>query len=337
MTPFEKLKQKNEFDGELQQGTRHFNISTGRDDHIKRVEEKQASIVDPDTGFIYEKLSTSRVCPVCESSVGKEIFCKNGFRHNRCQSCNMVYVNPVLNEERLHSFYQNEESYTRVLLNENQLEMDIKKFNYGMDIIEEYMPAKGKLLDVGCGPGISLKVAKERGWDVQGIEFNTWCIKNIRNMNIPVVDQPLKEVGFPENYFECVTLWTVLEHVMEPGELLADIFKVLSPGGILLLLVPNLDSLANRILHEKSTTFSGDSHVNLFNAQSISRLLKKSGFIVKECETILTRIGTINNYLNYEDPQFGEGTPVLEYLTPEYIHDNLLGYLLMVLAQVPKS
>ena len=249
----------------------------------------------------------------------------------------MVYVNPVLNEEKLHSFYKNEESYTRVLMNEHQLDMDAKKFNYGMDIIERYLPQKGRLLDIGCGPGTFLQIAKVRGWDVQGIEFNTWCIENTRKMNICVHDKPLKNSGFPEKFFKCVTLWTVLEHIMNPSELLSDIFKILSPGGILLILVPNLDSLANRILHEKSTTFSGDSHVNLFNAKSITRLLQDSGFAVKEYETLLTRLGTINNYLNYEDPQFGEGESVLEFLTPEFIHDNLLGYLLLVVAEVPKN
>jgi len=131
-------------------------------------------------------------------------------------------------------------------------------------------------------------------------------------------------------------VWTVLEHVLDPEDLLKDIHQVLVPGGVLLILVPNIDSLANRILHERSTTFSGETHINLFNASTLARLLKKVEFELIECETVLTQLGTINNYLNYEDPQFGEGGPVLDFLTPEYIHEQMLGYLLLTLARAHK-
>jgi len=248
----------------------------------------------------------------------------------------MVYVNPVLSEERLHSFYQDEDSYRQVLLNELNLSMARKKFQYGLDLIKEYIPQKGNLLDVGCGPGVFLEEARERGWHVCGVEFNSWCVQHLREMSIEVIDVPIEQAKLPDDFYQCVTLWTVLEHIVDPENLLKDIHRILAPGGVILILVPNIDSLANRILHERSTTFAGEAHVNLFNAATLARLFAKVEFELIECETVLTQLGAINNYLNYEDPQFGEGGPVLDFLTPEYIHERMLGYALLALARVHK-
>ena len=336
MTPAERLRRKNEFDGNLVVGVRQFNLATGRDTHLKRLAEQQTRFVDHATGLLREELSLRRSCPVCGASEGKLLFIKDGFRHLRCNTCGMVYVNPVLNEELLHSFYQDEDSYTQVLLNETNLAMDRKKFQYGLDIIEEYIPQKGNLLDVGCGPGIFLEEARERGWQVCGIEFNSWCVQHLREMGIEVTDVPIEQAALPHDFYQCVTLWAVLEHIVDPENLLKDVHRALAPGGILLITVPNIDSLANRILHERSATFAGDSHVNLFNTLTLRRLLETVEFEMVEAETILALLSTINNYLNYEDPQFGEGGPVLDFLTPEYIHERMLGYTLLALARVHK-
>ena len=339
MTPAERLRRKNEFDGNLVVGVRQFNLATGRGDCLKhRIQQSErAQLVDPSTGLLREELSIWRSCPVCGADEGKLLFIKEGFRHLKCSACGMVYVNPVLREERLHSFYQDEDSYRQVLLNELNLSMDRKKFQYGLDLIEERMPPKGNLLDVGCGPGVFLEEARERGWHVHGVEFNSWCVQRLREMSIEVIDVPIQQATLPHDFYQCVTLWTVLEHVVDPENLLKDVHRVLAPGGVLLILVPNIDSLANRILHEESTTFSGEAHVNLFDVSTLTRLLEKVEFELIECETILTQLGTINNYLNYENPQFGEGGPVLDFLTAEYIHERMLGYLLLALAKAHKE
>jgi len=337
MKPEERLRRKNEFDGNLVMGVSRFNLATGRDTHLKRLAEEQARFIDSTTGLLREELSIWRSCPVCRADEGKLLFIKEGFRHQKCNTCGMVYVNPVLNEERLHSFYRDEDSYRQVKLNEFQLSMDRKKFQYGLDLIEEYTPQKGSLLDVGCGPGVFLQVARERGWQVHGVEFNSWCVQHLREMNIEVIDVPIEQATLPHDFYQSVTLWAVLEHIVDPENLLKDVHRALAPDGMLLITVPNIDSMANRILHERSTTFAGEAHVNLFSASTLARLLKKVEFELIECETLLTLLGTINNYLNYEDPQFGEGSPVLDFLTPEYIHQRMLGYFLLALARAPKE
>jgi len=334
MTPDERLRRKNEFDGNLMLGVGRFNRQTGRDKHLAGVNAgRREQFVDPATGLLRSDLSRPRACPLCTANRPRLLFVKDGFEHNRCPECDMTYVAPVLREERLHSHYLGEESYTRVLMNEVQMEMDRRKFQYGLDLIESFVPGKGWLVDIGCGPGVFLEVARDRGWRVEGLEFNAWCVERVQRLGIPVVDSPLEQADLPPGAFQCITLWTVLEHIVEPQPFLQSIRRLVAPDGVLLVLVPNFDSLAIRVLHEKAVTFSGDSHVNHFTAATLTRLLESSGFAVADCETLLTEIGTINNYLSFEDPYFGDAQPVLDFLTPAYLHDRRLGYLLQVIAR----
>lgn len=331
-----RLRRKNEFDANLAIGARQFNLATGRDRHLRQRAQRQDRFTDPATGLLREELGVSRVCPVCEGREHKPFLTKAGFRYVKCSSCGMVYVNPVLKKESAHLFYENEDSYTQVLLNDLQLSLDRKKFQYGLDLLEEYLPRKGKMLDVGCGPGVFLEEAKKRDWLVQGVEFNKRCVQRLKEMKIETASLPLEEANFSADTFQCVSLWTVLEHIVEPRPFLRIIHNILAPGGLILIFVPNIDSLALRILQEKSACFAGESHVNFFSAATLSRLLKETGFEVVECESALTELGAVNNYLNFEDPYFGEAKQALDFLTPDYIHERMLGYCLLSLARVGK-
>ena len=114
MTPDERLSRKNEFDGNLVFGVGQFNRQTGRDKHLAGVNAgRREQFVDPATGVLRTDLTRPRDCPVCGADHSRELFVKEGFPHRRCLECGMVYVAPVLREERLHSHYLGEESYTR--------------------------------------------------------------------------------------------------------------------------------------------------------------------------------------------------------------------------------
>lgn len=336
MTPEERLKRKNEFDGNLVMGGRQFNQITGRDAHLEKIKSQKAQLVNPITGLLHEELTLPRSCPICNSDKENLIFIKEGFRHVRCSHCGMFYISPVLRKDRLQSFYLEESSWTKILLNETQQSLDRKRFQYGLDLIEEYLPRKGKLIDVGCGPGVFLIESSSRGWQVQGIEFNQRFIQQLSILNIDVIDVPFDQAKLMVDSCQCVTLWDILEHIVDPKEFLRKCHQILTSNGIILIQVPNIDSLVSRILHEKSVTFSGDTHVNFFNVATLTMLLKQTGFVVKECETIWTEIDTINNYLNFEDPYFGNGKKSIDCLTPEYIHERMLGSRLLALAEARK-
>ena len=331
-TETERLEAKNAFDGSLVFGTRSFNQRTGRDRHLDHRQWIRDFFLEEETGRLRPELTQSRSCPSCGGTEHRVLFVKNGFPHVQCETCEIVYVTPILREEALSEFYEEESSWTEVLFSAEQVDLDQKKFQYGLDLIQGYGPL-GELLDVGCGPGFFLEAARERGWQVAGMEMNERCVERLQELNIPVHTEPLEEAVLPEAVFDCVTMWEVLEHLREPGTALAQIRRLLRPGGVLLICVPNFGSLVNRILHEKAGTFAGYSHINFFEAATLKQMQEEAGFEVLEKETIITELGTINNYLSFEHPYLGEGETVMPHLTPDYIHAHLLGSRLLSVAR----
>lgn len=333
LTSAERLAEKNAFDASLVYGTKAFNTATGRDQHLKRREAIRERFIEPATGLLRRDISQTRPgCPVCSASDRTALFVKEGFPHHRCV-CGMVYVDPIVRQEVLDEYYTAESSYTQVLRSELQIHLDRLKYRYGLDRIESYVPSPRVLLDIGCGPGFFLEEAQARGWEVAGVEFNELSVARLRELGFPVITDPFPIASVPVAAYDAVTAWDVLEHIPNPAAFVRGVRKALKPGGVMLVCVPNIDSLVNRILHEKSGTFAGYAHINFFNARTLSALMESCGFRVCEYETIVTELDTIHNYLGYDDPYFGDSPAVLDCLSPAYLHDHLLGSQLLLVAR----
>lgn len=334
MTEDEKLKLKNSFDGSMVFGTKKFNKETGRNDHTKIANEQATQFfIDPEKGALKTHMALYRDCPVCSSKDASEIFIKNGFRHVKCD-CGFIFVNPTARDEYRDEFFKDEyEAWTGVLLTDDQESIDYKKFLYGLTFIESQTPKKGKVVDVGAGSGLFLRAARERGWDVSGVEFNTKAVEHIRSLGIDVNDKPLEEGIYADDSIDLVTAWEVLEHINDPNTFVKQIKIILKPDGMLFICVPNINALVTRILHEKSRTFGGFSHVNFFNIETLSKMLERHGFEVVATDTVISELGTIKNYLAYDSPYSGTSDLSFAFLTPEYLYKNDLGSRIFLLAK----
>jgi 2-polyprenyl-3-methyl-5-hydroxy-6-metoxy-1,4-benzoquinol methylase len=341
-SPEERLSRKNAFDASLTMGVGRFHEKTGRNRHLTAEREALAdSLVDPATGRLKPDLARDRNCPLCRGRFSQPLFVKAGFAHGRCPDCGLIYVNPVLNEEAARDYYLREKSWVRVLESEAQQEYDRLKYQYGLDAALAFIrPDRVRpisLLDIGAGSGLFASVARDQGIVTSVLEPNLENARKMRADGFTVIDTPLDEVGNMSRLFNLVTLWEVLEHIVHPREMLDHIHRIIDPAGVLLILVPNADALVTRLLHEKSGVFGGHSHVNFFNIKTLSRLLQETGFMVLHTETIITELGAINNYLDFQDPYSGRAEGLFECLTPELIHDRLWGSKLLVLAGPEKS
>ena len=102
----ERLNLKNKFDGNLIYGARNFNTKTGRDIHLSnRKNNVLHRYLSTKTGKLKKSLITTRNCPLCGNNNNIHLFNKSGFNHVKCIECEMIYVNPILNEEKLHNLY----------------------------------------------------------------------------------------------------------------------------------------------------------------------------------------------------------------------------------------
>ena len=109
---------------------------------------------------------------------------------------------------------------------------------------------KGKLLDVGCGNGDMLKVAKELGWDVTGLEIDSNAVKAAREEGLYVIEGNYSILDQFDGSFDCIVCSHVLEHVHHPLVLLELITKALKSKGTLFLSLPNAKSHVRQIFGE---------------------------------------------------------------------------------------
>jgi SAM-dependent methyltransferase len=331
----ERVRRRNEFDASLVYGTKQFNLLTGRDKHANWRNKHDDQWLDPATGLIRERFARTRKCPLCGSDKHELMFIKSGFPHVRCSGCSLAYVTPILNQEEYVKLWSAEDSWEEVLESTPQVKMQTLEAKYSLDIAEQHLTDKKdvSICDVGCGPGTLLEEAKRRGHKVFGIEPNVRCHKVLARKGIDHLGDffPLKKL--PDMAFSCVFLLNTLEHLHDPLGAIAEVKKMLKPGGLLYISVPTIEALVSRIMHEKAGVFGGHSHVQFFDIKTLSLLVEKAGYSVVEYETIITEIGVIKNYLGYCDPYFGDTPDKFDFLTPEAIYRNHMGRNLNLVAR----
>jgi len=133
--------------------------------------------------------------------------------------------------------------------------------------------APGRLLDVGCQKGEFLHVMKQRGWDVQGVEFSS-APPNL--FGVPIVVGRLEDAPFPPGSFDLITLWAVLEHVHDPLIVLRHVRRLLKPTGRTLVLVPNFNSIPGRFLRHDDVP----RHLLMFTKRTLRMAAERVGLHV---------------------------------------------------------
>src|SRR5256885_3188649 len=135
------------------------------------------------------------------------------------------------------------------------------------------------LLDVGCGSGTLLGLLKQRGFRTMGVDFSAEAAQVAESENgVRVVVGSLARAQFPDRSFDMVTLFHVMEHVSNPREVLSEVSRILKPGGIVIIQVPNIDSWQFKAFGAKWYGLDIPRHVIDYSQAAMRRLLKDCGF-----------------------------------------------------------
>ncbi len=138
-----------------------------------------------------------------------------------------------------------------------------------------------RVLDVGCGRGHLLREFRDRGWETLGTELDDASAKFPREaLGLSVKVGTLEGLGFGAGAFDAVVLWHVLEHVPEPLAILRKIHRVLRPGGVLLVAVPDFSSWEARWGQAKWFHLDVPRHLQHFRRERLRRLFESAGFKV---------------------------------------------------------
>jgi 2-polyprenyl-3-methyl-5-hydroxy-6-metoxy-1,4-benzoquinol methylase len=145
---------------------------------------------------------------------------------------------------------------------------------------------KGRLLDIGCGNGHFLFIMKKTGWSTMGVEIDPESARIARDLyKLSIFNGHLEEAHYPDCSFDAITINHVIEHLHDPIGLLKECYRILTPGGIVCITTPNLQSLGHRTFKKNWFPLEPPRHLYLWTPQNLRRTLEMAGFKVEQCKT----------------------------------------------------
>lgn len=235
----------------------------------------------------------------------------NDFDVIDCEYCGFKHIIPIPTAEELEEVYR-EDYYTK----EKPLYIERSKedekwwdivYEERYEIFEELLkPGRRRILDVGSGPGFFLAHGKKRGWNVTGIEPSSKAAKHARSLDLNIIENFLSwETAKQMEKYDVVHMSKVLEHIPNPIELIEVAKDLLDIDGLIYVDVPNDYSPFQKALRVacdyKPWWVAPPHHINYFDFDSLSTLLKKAGFKI----TLKTTTFPIDMFLLMGDNYIG--------------------------------
>jgi SAM-dependent methyltransferase len=230
-------------------------------------------------------------CPLCKSREADHLFAAadamgatpRTFAVVRCRECCLFSLSPRPQGHELLSLYPDDyETFWPPLDEEpNLLARWMRRRHYALRCcpVRRAYPAGGQLLDVGCGTGGFLReLCRDGNWQGMGVDINESVLSVACHQGVDVLCGELRDARFPTACFDVVTMWDVIEHILDFQETLTEVRRVLKPEGKLLLSTPNGESWQARLWGSCWAGWDVPRHLQVFSPQTLCRLLEDVGF-----------------------------------------------------------
>ena len=241
-------------------------------------------------------------CPVCGNERRRAVVRAKQRTIAECLDCGLRALSPMpsldqliaINEETVHPFFnaclEDEESYRTY-------------FARKLDDLQRHKPS-ARLLDLGCGAGFFLDAARQRGHEVAGVDLSPVPVEYARSkLGLEVSMGSLYEYRAPSGTFDVISVFQTIEHDPHPADLGREFFRILAPGGIVMVTTPAADGFVARVMGKRWFGYRNVEHVSFFNRRSLRYVLERSGFEVLHLEVEhgkkLTLKYVLNRLMNY--------------------------------------
>jgi 2-polyprenyl-3-methyl-5-hydroxy-6-metoxy-1,4-benzoquinol methylase len=156
-------------------------------------------------------------------------------------------------------------------------------FRKKIELLRAYLPGTGRVLDVGCAYGFFLQVARELGFHAQGVDISGIAADFARSLvGVEVFHGELLDAAFPDSQFDVVTLWDTLEHLHKPHAVLREVYRILKPGGVLVVETLNVNTLSQHLMRNRWPLYVPPYHLFYFTKRTAKRLIRNAGFTLQQ-------------------------------------------------------
>ena len=236
----------------------------------------------------------------------------------RCVSCGFLYLSPRPTEEEIGRFYPEtyyaapapprrfsgvkrwvmEDYYGYPSRSPRSILHGLRKMVLWPEMMRRRLTGrtilpwvgKGRLLDIGCGHGVSAAMLAQQGWEVYGLDFSQVAADHARALlgeeRVHVGD--LYSAHYPDRRFDVVLMSHALEHLYRPKKVLAEVRRILDDEGVLVVAVPNAASWESALCGRWWGPWDPPRHLYHFTKESLTRLLAQAGFAVIQLRTGVT-------------------------------------------------
>lgn len=231
----------------------------------------------------------TRACPVCASAhhgplraapVYTREYRDHGPTVVRCRDCGHVYLNPLMDADGYRAFYDADEqrAFVAKIAVEDYLAKTRRESERRLAMVSPFLNARAVLIDVGCGYGSFLEHVAGRVHHAIGVEPSASRAASCQTRGLDVRHGTVEHLSIPEAA-DVVTLFQVLEHVVDPIPFLRRIRELLAPGGRIVIEVPNHEDLL--VASKKYQWFYyQNAHVSYYDQPALTRVIEAAGLTV---------------------------------------------------------
>ncbi len=215
-------------------------------------------------------------CPACAGTRFRKLFTKKGRDFWKCESCGLEKQHPLPTLEELRDYY--DRSYSEGMYKTFADAGEMKRMT-ARQRLEELKPwsRPGRWLDVGCANGVFVEHVRSLGIEGEGIELSEVAVADARSRGLPVFRATVEEFA-PGHAYDTVTSFDVLEHVLDPLGYLGAVRKLMAPGGVAVLTMPDLSSLVRVAMGPRWYFYIPEEHLHYFDPRTVRAVLRRAGF-----------------------------------------------------------
>ena len=220
-------------------------------------------------------------------------------------ACGIELQWPLPTQDELADYY--DKSFASGMYQEFAAAEEMKQMTAEQRIkeIERVIPIAGRWLDVGCANGVFVEAIGRRVNAAEGIELAQPAVQSGRDRGLKLHLGTIDDLP-PDEKFDCITAFDVLEHVIDPNQFLVGIRERLNEGGHAILTVPNTGGIVRRIMGPRWYFYIPEEHLHYFSRRNLTSLLQDHGFEIDD-------VGATHKPMTYDYAltQFAEYNPLI--------------------------